>query len=62
MTAGRQRENFGFNDLMRKMLAQNLPVHTFEHKGLWPDIGREEDFRHAQNGFMKDYEEVVLGC
>ena len=47
---------------MHKMLAQNLPVHTFEHKGLWPDIGREEDFRHAQNGFMKDYKEVVLGC
>ena len=48
--------------MMHKMLAQNLPVYTFEHKGLWPDIGREADFRHAQNGFMKDYKEVVLGC
>lgn len=53
---------FGFDDLMHEMLAQNLPVHTFEHKGLWLDIGREEDFRHAQNDFMKKYKDVVLGC
>ena len=46
---------------MHKMLAQNLPVHTFEHMGLWLDNGRKEDFRHAPNGFMKDYKEVVLG-
>jgi mannose-1-phosphate guanylyltransferase len=53
---------FGFDDLMHEMLANNLPVHVFQHKGLWLDIGREEDFRYAQNGFMAEYKEIMLGC
>jgi NDP-mannose synthase len=53
---------FGFDDLMYEMLTRGLPVHTYEHKGLWLDIGREEDFRFAQNGFMKEFKQMVLGC
>jgi len=53
---------FGFDDLMYEMLEQHLPIHVFEHQGLWWDIGREEDFRNAQNCFTKDYKSIVLGC
>ena len=39
---------FGFDDLMHVMLAREIPVHIFEHRGLWMDIGRPEDFQRAQ--------------
>jgi mannose-1-phosphate guanylyltransferase len=53
---------FGFDDLMHTMLDQKLPVHMFHHRGLWLDIGREEDFRCANERFMKEYKCMVLGC
>jgi mannose-1-phosphate guanylyltransferase len=53
---------FGFDNLVHEMLRQRLPIYVYKHKGLWMDIGREEDFRHAQNCFLKDYKSVVLGC
>jgi NDP-mannose synthase len=53
---------FGFDDLMHEMLSQNIPVHLYHHQGLWLDIGREEDFRHAQEFFLKEYKSIVLGC
>lgn len=39
---------FGFDDLMLTMLGEGLRVGSFEHKGLWLDIGRVEDFHYAQ--------------
>jgi NDP-sugar pyrophosphorylase family protein len=39
---------FGFDDLMFCMLGRGLPVCTFQHNGLWLDIGRVEDFHKAQ--------------
>ena len=53
---------FGFDDLVNEMLRQRLPIYVYEHKGLWMDIGREEDFRHAQDTFLKDHKSAVLGC
>jgi len=53
---------FGFDDLMYAMLDQELPVYVYEHEGLWLDIGREEDFRNAQEAFLRDYKPLVLGC
>lgn len=53
---------YGFDDLMYEMLDKKLPVHMFHHKGLWLDIGREEDFRHAQANFLKTYKMQILGC
>lgn len=53
---------FGFDDLMHSMLGRNVPVHLFQHDGLWLDIGREEDFCHAQNSFAREYKMRVLGC
>ena len=38
---------FGFDNLMKKMLIQNLEVNTYAHKGIWLDIGRQEDYFKA---------------
>jgi mannose-1-phosphate guanylyltransferase len=53
---------YGFDDLMYEMMVQKLPVHMFHHRGLWLDIGRQEDFMHAQENFLKTYKTLVLGC
>ncbi len=53
---------FGFDDLMHEMLALQLPVYMYKHEGLWLDIGRKEDFMHAQDNFLKEYKMMVLGC
>ncbi|GAA1081531.1 sugar phosphate nucleotidyltransferase [Pseudonocardia alni] len=39
---------FGFDELMRTMLARGVPVNVYEHHGSWIDIGRVEDLRRAQ--------------
>ncbi|HET7802808.1 MAG TPA: sugar phosphate nucleotidyltransferase [Pseudolabrys sp.] len=39
---------FGFDDLILRMLARDLPAYAFVHDGLWLDIGRIEDFQNAQ--------------
>ncbi len=39
---------FGFDDLMHVMLGQKIPVHVYDHEGMWMDIGRPEDFIKAQ--------------
>ncbi|MGE3288968.1 MAG: NDP-sugar synthase [Pseudonocardia sp.] len=39
---------FNFDDLMRVMLERDAPVHVYEHRGVWVDIGRIEDLRKAQ--------------
>jgi NDP-mannose synthase len=39
---------FGFDELMRNMLAAKTPINAFVHTGLWIDIGRIEDLRKAQ--------------
>lgn len=39
---------FGFDDLMFCMLDRSMPIGTFQHSGLWLDIGRVEDFQKAQ--------------
>ncbi|MCU1631288.1 MAG: hypothetical protein JWP64_6237 [Pseudonocardia sp.] len=39
---------FGFDQLMRSMLASGTRINVFEHEGRWTDIGRIEDLRRAQ--------------
>lgn len=46
---------FGFDDLMHTMLEQDLPVHVYRHKGLWMDLGREEDLLEAQKNFHSNH-------
>jgi len=40
---------FGFDNLMSCMLAAQEPVGTFQHGGLWLDIGRPDDFQKVQD-------------
>jgi NDP-mannose synthase len=53
---------FGFDDLVHEMLNKGLTVNTYKHRGLWMDIGREEDYRLAQERFLKEYQADILGC
>ena len=39
---------FGFDDLMLSLLDKGIPVSTYQHSGLWLDIGRPDDFQRAQ--------------
>lgn len=52
---------FGFDNLMYALLEQDLPVCIYKHKGLWMDIGQEEDFSRAQEVFTRDYKPLILG-
>jgi NDP-sugar pyrophosphorylase family protein len=40
---------FGFDDLMLLMLEEQTPVNVYKHEGIWLDIGRVDDFQHAQD-------------
>jgi NDP-sugar pyrophosphorylase family protein len=42
---------YGFDDLMRDLLARGLPVHVEPHAGYWLDIGRPEDYAQAIDDF-----------
>lgn len=53
---------FGFDDLVHELISHGEQINIYEHRGLWLDIGREEDFVHAQNCFLKDLKSLVLGC
>jgi mannose-1-phosphate guanylyltransferase len=53
---------YGFDNLMYAMMENDMPVYMYRHDGLWLDIGREEDYRHANECFLKDYKSLVLGC
>lgn len=38
---------FGFDDLMFKLLEQQVPINTYPFDGFWLDIGRPEDYEKA---------------
>jgi NDP-sugar pyrophosphorylase family protein len=42
---------YGFDDLMRDLLARGRPVHVEPHVGYWLDIGRPEDYAQAIDDF-----------
>lgn len=44
---------FGFDDLMKMMLSESLPVATYLHRGYWLDIGRIEDYEKAQDDAVR---------
>lgn len=51
---------FGFDNLVHHMLANDLPIYTYQHDGHWMDIGREEDFLRAQE-FILNHESWLKG-
>lgn len=42
---------FGFDHLMIKLIELNKDVLTYQHQGLWLDIGRPEDYHEANDKF-----------
>lgn len=50
---------FGFDDLILKMLAEEIPVYTYLHTGIWMDIGRHEDFVKAQEVFSENGHKIL---
>ena len=51
---------YGFDDLMRDMLAAGEPVHVQEHPGYWRDIGRPDDYMQAIEEFEGPLKQVLL--
>ncbi len=45
------RGRFGFDDLMRDLLAARQPVHVQRYDGYWLDIGRADDYLQAIDEF-----------
>lgn len=43
--------SFGFDNLMRLFLVENIPVNVRTHTGYWLDIGRPDDYRKAIEDF-----------
>ncbi len=52
---------FGFDNLMHRLLEQELPVYAFDHQGCWLDIGREEDFRQSSEFFLEHSTRILGG-
>ena len=50
---------YGFDDLMRDMIAQGKPVHVQKHSGYWLDIGRPDDYRQAIDEFEQHKERLL---
>ena len=51
---------YGFDDLMRDMLACGEPVHVEPHDGYWLDIGRPDDYARAIDDFESGREKFLL--
>jgi len=50
-----RRVAYGLDNLVLGLLEKNIPVSTFQHSGIWLDIGRVEDFHHAQDMAWDDH-------
>ena len=42
-----ENESFGFDQLILRLLNKGIPVHSYPYEGQWLDIGRELDYRQA---------------
>ncbi len=42
-----------FPDLVRRLLAQGLPVNHYPFSGYWLDIGRHEDYQQAAEEYAE---------
>lgn len=53
---------YGFDDLMRDLLARHEPVHVHQYDGYWLDIGRPDDYRKAIEDFDSGEQRFLLPC
>jgi NDP-sugar pyrophosphorylase family protein len=47
-------EYYGMDTLMKRMLAENLPIAKYEVEEYWLDIGRIDDYQKAQDAFEQE--------
>jgi NDP-sugar pyrophosphorylase family protein len=50
---------YGFDDLMRDMLARGESVHVAPYEGYWLDIGRPDDYERAIDEFEQHRRELL---
>jgi len=50
---------YGFDQLMLKLIAEQVPVATYQHQGEWLDIGNVEDY-HAAKKHLKQLTETSV--
>lgn len=46
-------ERFDLPDLVQSLLLAQEPIHAYRHIGYWLDIGRPDDYRQAQEDFLR---------
>ncbi len=51
-------EFYGMDTLIKKMLADQMPISKYELKEYWLDIGRIDDYELAQKDFQKNFYRV----
>lgn len=51
---------FGFDDLMYSLLDKGVAIHAYRHDGMWMDIGRQADYKAAQQVFEEN-QSAILG-
>ena len=49
-----ENEAYGFDDLMKKLIASGKTVHVRRYDGIWLDIGRPDDYESAIDIFKKE--------
>lgn len=47
-------------DLMKRLMKQKVPINSYQLDGHWLDIGRQEDYAHAQKFLDDHYKEFNL--
>jgi NDP-mannose synthase len=52
--------SYGFDDLMRDLLARGAPVDVVRHAGYWLDIGRPDDYQRAIEDFENGRQKLLM--
>jgi NDP-mannose synthase len=55
-----KQTKYGFDDLMRDLLAQGAAVQVIPHRGYWRDIGRPDDYHQAIEDFENGRQALLL--
>ncbi len=50
---------YGFDNLMIDMIKKNKKINVFKHKGLWFDIGRQNDYFNAIDFFKNNKKKIL---
>jgi NDP-sugar pyrophosphorylase family protein len=51
---------YGFDDLMRDLIARGVTVQVSPHQGYWLDIGRPDDYSRAIEDFENGRQQLLL--